>query len=480
MVKQFFITFLVLVAFVDVISSKVVTYPAGKDVELIKDFTVRVRQLGGEWLPIDIYPVKVDEVRGTKHRIETASMAYFDFDGTVEVEVTSNKGNVETARVRPLSYDIDTNISGNKVFFTLDKPSNLSVEVNGDLFHNLHLFANPIDINRPTEREIKRAGKKNSNLIYFAPGLHKLPGDTLRIPSGKTVYVDGGARVIGTFILRDVNDVKIFGRGEVHPKGRGAGVSLIKARNVEVEGIVVTQLPVGESDSVKITNVKGITSYGWGDGFNVFSSSNVKYDRIFARTSDDCTTVYATRLGHKGSSRNILMENSTLWADVAHPINIGLHGNAERPDTIENITYRNIEDKKKKEPQLDCQGVFAIVAGDDNLVRNVTFDNIRVEDIRQGRLFDIRVALIEKYCAVPGRAIEDIYFKDIFYNGKNAEVSIILGYNEERKVKNITFDNLVINGKKIYDDMPDKPKWYKTGDMGRIFIGEHVENVVFK
>ena len=81
---------------------------------------------------------------------------------------------------------------------------------------------------------------------------------------------------------------------------------------------------------------------------------------------------------------------------------------------------------------------------------------------------------------MPGRAIEDIYCKDIFYNGKNAEVSIILGYNEERKVKNITFDNLVINGKKIYDDMPDKPKWYKTGDMGRIFIGEHVENVVFK
>ena len=92
MVKQFFITFLVLVAFVDVISSKVVTYPAGKDVELIKDFTVRVRQLGGEWLPIDIYPVKVDEVRGTKHRIETASMTYSDFDCTVEAEVTTNKG----------------------------------------------------------------------------------------------------------------------------------------------------------------------------------------------------------------------------------------------------------------------------------------------------------------------------------------------------------------------------------------------------
>ncbi len=39
---------------------------------------------------------------------------------------------------------------------------------------------------------------------------------------------------------------------------------------------------------------------------------------------------------------------------------------------------------------------------------------------------------------------------------------------------------LVINGEHIYDKMPGKPGWYKTADMARIFIGEHVENVVFK
>ena len=33
--------------------------------------------------------------------------------------------------------------------FKLDRPRNLSVEVNGDIFHNLHLFANPIDKNKP-------------------------------------------------------------------------------------------------------------------------------------------------------------------------------------------------------------------------------------------------------------------------------------------------------------------------------------------
>lgn len=480
MVRFFLVLLIYWASFTIIADAKVITYPAGKGVELLDDYMVRVRQLGGEWQSLAVYPVKVDEVRGTKHCVEIASMAYFDFDGIVEVEVISNKGLVKDARIRPLSYNIKVNVTDNKLRFKLDKPCNLSVEVNGDIFHNLHLFANPIDRNRPTACEINKAGKRGSNLIYFAPGLHQLPGDTLLIPSGKTVYVDGGARVVGTFIVKDACGVKILGRGEVHPKGRGAGVSVVRARNVEVDGIVVTQLPVGESDGIKVTNVKGITSYGWGDGFNVFASCNVKYDGIFARTSDDCTTVYATRLGHKGSSRNIVMENSTLWADVAHPINIGLHGNPERPDTIENILYRNIDVLDQKEPQLDCQGVFAIVAGDDNLVRDVKFDNIRIENIRQGKLVDIRVALIKKYCNVPGRGIEDIYFKDIVYNGSNAEVSIIIGYNEERKVKNVTFENLVINGVKICDDMPGKPKWYKTADMGRIFIGEHVDNVVFK
>jgi hypothetical protein len=32
----------------------------------------------------------------------------------------------------------------------------------------------------------------------------------------------------------------------------------------------------------------------------------------------------------------------------------------------------------------------------------------------------------------------------------------------------------------ICDTMPGKPKWYKTGDMADIFVGEHTENVTFE
>jgi hypothetical protein len=58
------------------------------------------------------------------------------------VSVTS-KVPVKTCRGRPLSYNISHQVEGNTITFKLDRPRNLSVEVNGDIYHNLQLFANP-------------------------------------------------------------------------------------------------------------------------------------------------------------------------------------------------------------------------------------------------------------------------------------------------------------------------------------------------
>lgn len=461
--------------------NRLTVYPAPDGVEMKNDFTVKVRVPGGEWQNVPTYMVKVDEVRGTKHCVEKASLGYFDFEGQVEVSVTYDNGPIETARVRPLSYGIDPVVDGSTLTFTLDRPRNLSVEVNGDIFHNLHLFANDIDTNNPIDgvriKNEKHLARKRKDVIYFGPGLHKI--DTLFPVSGQTVYIAGGAVVRGTIHVVNASDVKIHGRGIVHPSGRGEGVYVQRSKNVEVDGIISTQCPVGGSDGVKITNVKVISSYGWGDGLNVFASSNVHYDGCFARTSDDCVTVYATRKGFTGSCRNILTENCVLWADVAHPIMIGIHGNVEDPDVIEDIVYRNIDILDHKEKQIDYQGCMAINAGDDNLIRNILFEDIRIEDFRQGQLVNIRIFFNRKYCLAPGRGIENITFRNVTYNGSGEEMSVIAGYSEDRKIKNVRFENLVINGEVISDDMPGKPAWYKTGDMARFFVGEHVEDLVF-
>lgn len=435
------------------------------------DFTVRVRKPGGKWHDLFEHTVKVDKVTGGSHSAQKASMCAFDFEGTVEVSVTYNKGAIDVARVRPLSYNIVPVIKDNTLTFTLSRPANLSVEVNGDIFHNLHLFANPV------QEFIPKA--TDPNVIFFGPGVHEIPGKKLKVSSGKTVYLAGGAIVKGQLSLDSVSDVKILGRGMVDQEVR-LGVHISNARNVLVEGIFASQCATGGSDQVTIRNVKSISFFGWGDGMNVFASNNVLFDGVFCRNSDDCTTVYATRKGFTGGCKNITMKNATLWADVAHPILIGTHGNSEHPDILEDLNYINIDILDHKEMQVGYQGCMSINAGDNNLVRNIRFENIRVEDFREGQLVNLRVFYNKKYCTAPGKGIENVTFRNIEYNGRNANLSVISGYNENRKIKNVVFENLKINGVLIHDAMTGKPGWYKTSDMAHIFVGEHVEDLVFK
>ncbi|MCU7550219.1 glycosyl hydrolase family 28 protein [Chitinophagaceae bacterium LB-8] len=446
-------------------------YQAPVGALLNHDFLVKVRLPGQSWQTIPTYLIKVDQVKDAKHSTENASMAYFDFSGEVEVAVNFVKGKIKSTRIRPLSYNIKQVTENNTIRFKLRKPMNLSVEVNGDIFHNLHLFANQIDNFKPD--------KADTNIIYYGPGMHELPGGSLHISSGKTVYLAGGAVLKGQLLINDAKNVRVLGSGMVDQSVK-MGVRIANSRNVSVEGIFCTQCFTGGSDSVAIRNVKSVSYFGWGDGMNVISSSNVLIDGVFNRNSDDCTTVYGTRLGFTGSSKNITMRNSTLWADVAHPILIGTHGNTPVPETLENLKYSNIDILDHKEAQLDYQGCMSINAGDNNLVRNVHFENIRVEDFRQGQLLNLRVFFNSKYCTAPGRGIENVLFKNVTYNGNHAELSIISGYDKDRKVKNIIFENLVINGKPITDDMKGKPTWYKTSDMARIFTGEFVEGIVFR
>jgi hypothetical protein len=471
LIKVFKLLLYFLVSGSSLLAQKLQVYPAPDSVLQNNDFTVKVRKPGGEWKKLFSYNVKVDEARDADHHVENASMCSFDFSGEVEVSVINNKGNIKEARIRPLSYNIRPEVKGNTVFFRLSQPHNLSVEINGDIFHNLHLFANPLDNFTPNS--------KDSNLIYFKPGVHTFVNRALKVPSGKTVYIAGGAVLMGQLLIDKVWDVKVIGRGVIDPSIK-MGVLISNSKNVLVEGICLTQCATGASDSVTIRNVKSISYYGWGDGMNVFASNNVLFDGVFCRNSDDCTTVYGTRNGYTGGCRNITMKNSTLWADVAHPILIGTHGNPENPDTLENLNYINIDILDHKEMQVDYQGCMSINAGDNNLVRNVKFENIRVEDFRQGQLINLRVFFNQKYCTAPGKGIENVLFKDIIYNGHNAETSIISGYDSTRAIKNISFKNLVINGIQISDDMPGKPAWYRTSDVAKFFVGEHVMGISFK
>jgi len=446
-------------------AQELITYPAPAAVLYTQhndDYTVKVRKPGGEWQDLFEYNVKVD-----MDKPQDASMVYFDFSGSVEVAVGKNNGSFQSVKVRPGSYDIKTTVKGNTVVFSLDKPRKVSVEFDGDKLHNLHVFGNPVEKNKPDP--------KDPNVVYFGPGVHQpkdLPGDEFNIPSGKTVYIAGGAVVRAKFVCDGVNNVRIIGRGILdHPI---RGVEIRHSDRVEVDGIIVVNpkhytIYGGGSKNITIRNLKSFSVNGWSDGIDLMSCSDVTIDDVFMRNSDDCIAIYGHRWDFYGDARSYNVTNSVLWADIAHPIYIGLHGNTETEgDVIENLNFKNIDILEQDEDDPNYQGCIAISAGDFNYVKNITFEDIRIGDFQEGTLFNLRVVQNAKYNTGPGKGIENILFKNINYTGSNLNPSVISGFDSTHAIKNIRFQNLKINGKLILD-----------ADSGNIKTGNYATDVVF-
>ena len=463
---------------------QVFTYSAPVGAPLKHDYDVYVCPRGSkEWTKVDTYMAKVNAAYtpkggGLKHQVSEISCCMFDFTGDVFVKVISKNRRFKTARIRPDYRGTIANVQNDStVQFLLFQPENVSVELDGDITNNLLVFTSkPTVTKEQAEAEAKAQGR---SFKYYAPGYYHQQ-DTIYIGSNTTVYLEGGAYLTSTFAINDAENVSILGRGIARPERGYEGAHVHRSKNVLIDGLVLNTCPIGESQNVTLHDVRSISHPSWGDGLNVFGGcSDILFDRVFCRNSDDCTTAYATRKGFKGSTRNVTMRNSTLWADVAHPIMIGLHGNSERGDTIENLRYENIDILGQAEPQVDYKGCLSINCGDNSLVRNVVFDNIRIEQIELGSIAQVKICYNQKYCTAPGRGVEDITFRNIRYYGKPSYISIINGYNDERKVCNITFEGLKINGKLIHDKMEGKPVWHSTADYVPIFVGNHVKNVVF-
>ncbi|MEU0386252.1 putative Ig domain-containing protein [Streptomyces chartreusis] len=457
-------------------TNKLVVYPIPSGVPTNSSYSVKARTPGGEWQTVPVYRARAKQIDANTGSgpVFNSSVATFDFKGTVEVAVTSSKGTIGTARIRPLSYDTPFTVDGATVTFTLTEPRNLSIEIDGDLFNNLQLHANPIESNAPDPDD--------PDVIYFGPGLHKTTDNVVKVPSGKTLYLAGGAVLTSRVEFHEVENARIIGRGVLYNTVNGILVEY--AKNIEIDGIMVLNpssgysVTVGQSKQVTVRNLHSYSHGQWGDGIDVFSSEDVLIDGVWMRNSDDCIAIYAHRWDYYGDCRNITVRNSTLWADVAHPINVGTHGNTDKPETIENLVFSDIDVLDHREPQMDYQGCIALNPGDSNLLRNVRAQDIRVEDFRWGQLINMRVMFNKSYNTSVGRGIDGVYIRNMTYTGTHANPSIMVGYDADHAIKNVTFQNLVINGKAIANGMK-KPGWYKFTDMMPAYANEHVINPRF-
>ena len=435
-------------------------YPAPAGEPLSTNFTVTI---GSNNVPV--YLARVATADPAKRRristrddlsfADTTSFASFDLRGSVQVSVDCPES-VNSAKILPAASGITTVISDNRIVFTVSKPCQLELDVNGDWVHSLQLFVNPMetDAQRPDDPDV----------IYFGPGRHEV--EDLVVTSGKTVYVAGGAVIYGKvkpgvkgrskdtamtelgggaiFSLVG-NNIKLCGRGILDGSlcpGHSRNIISVCGTNISLEGVVVRDsstwnVPIRCSEHVTVKNLKVFGLRGNSDGIDICNSRHVTVSGCFLRTMDDLVVV-KTPIKGGGESRDITVTGCVLWNELAHALSLG----AELRENVENVHFSDcdvIHDKGR-------EWLLRIYHTDSADIHDITFDNIRIEESKRLISLWIGPAVWSKDDE-RGR-IENITFQNIRAVGPHPSIDL-KGFDRGHEIRDVQFRNVIINGQPL-------------------------------
>ncbi|KAJ4352540.1 uncharacterized protein N0V89_007889 [Didymosphaeria variabile] len=455
----------------------------------------------GAWIPVTAYTTKVANVNIAGNQFDTYPISVASLSvkagRSLQFKAHYNLADVKIATIHPVSLGVACTVEDNVISFTLDRALDIMLEINGDKWQALHLLVNTIEAGDP-EGEAE-------GVWYFGPGVNnssateKISDGTLIVPSNTTIYLASGAFLTAQVVFAGVEDSTIKGPGficrgnydaskSLMPRELAGGAILIeRSQKILVQRVTSLRsfgfsLPIGQGQDIHIDRYRSFSSHGNGDGIDLFCCRNILIENCFLRNSDDTIAIYGHRWDYYGDTQDIRVRSCTLLPDIAHPIQIGTHGNPNDPETFSNIHISDIDILDHCENQMWYQGCIAINAADENLIRDVLVEDVRVESITKGQLFNIRVMRNAMWTTAPGRGISNVTFRNIEFSLDRSKIvnpSQILGFDLSRIVENVTFQNLKIDGKMIHDDM-QKPSWYMVSDFVPLFANEHVRNVTFE
>lgn len=415
----------------------------------------------------------VDNPKVAANTYDVASIAYFDLKkGPVTVTVSIEQ-NIIAAEVLPASAGIVPQVDGKTVTFQVDKPQNLTVELNNDDVGSLHLFINPEETDKPDPND--------PDVIYFGPGMHEV--SAMEIGSNKTVYVAGGAFIRGKIVEGEVHSVnQSSGLDYYHKpnfllKGdnitfRGRGIidqtlcptharnimQIYNCNNVKIEGVILHNsstwtMDMRSCNNAKVDNVKIIGYRSNSDGIDICSSFDVIVQNCFIRTMDDLIVI-KTPKGFDKAGR-IVAKNCVLANELAHALSLG----AEITQDVEDVLFTDcdiIHDRGR-------EWSMRVYQTDKGLVKNVRFENIRIEEAK--KLASLWIGKAKWSTDEEYGNIQDIIFKDITAKGSPLNIEF-QGYDENHTVSNVTMENITLNGNPLNID--------------NIVSNEFVENVTLQ
>ena len=392
---------------------------------------------------------------------DAADFAIFVYDasqGPAEVVVTRQDRVIKEHAIRPKSLELMGELrEDGALVFEMTAAHKLSVEVDG--CRPLYIWANPPEVDVPSEDD--------SDVLYFKAGQTYEVG-RLEMEAGQTLYLEGGAVLKGRVYAKNAAGVTIRGLGILDGSFYG-GRSGENAKSIFFErcnDLLIRDITMihpsawmivsGACERVEICNVKQIGEVVCSDGIDIVGSRSVHVHDCFLHNNDDCVVVKAFAMNHEShkdfstdlriSPEAILVENCTLANDPAgNAMEIGHELSVDR---VSGVTFRNID-------VLSVHGqgaVFSIHNNDRAVVEDVLFENIRIEHCWD-KFIDFRISKSRFSRDLERGHIRNITLRDINWlrgdNNVGYTVSLIGGWGAEHMVKNVTLENVCINGKAI-------------------------------
>jgi hypothetical protein len=374
----------------------------------------------------------------------------------------------------------------------------------------LHVFVSAVDPDAP--------GESSDNIIYFGPGLHNLyescSGGALIVKGkGKTVYIAPGAVVCGRIVFRSAGDCCITGGGILMMGGYDKnpmfdntliisgsdniiiGNIIANSRAVPLDG---PERPLRGTWTTKVEQCRNLTVDGYRvvsptfastDSLSICSTSNVTVKNCFLRACDDNISLKGFCIPVDNAFwapiENIHVSDCILWSDANSAMVVGEESRARY---YKNISFKNIDvlfSYDCREPhhlKLDERSVMSIICLDGTYFSDITWEDIRVNNCE--RLVCMNFVDAFWYGDIPGHqehegGIDGITFKNISslspYNSPISNEILLKGYDAsentaypKKYIENITFDNVIIKGKKV------------ISSYDRLYKNEYVRNLIFK
>jgi polygalacturonase len=444
--------------------------------------------------PSNTYSVTVNGQPVFVEKYNSLSYIHFAFAGKANIEIAI-KENVKNYTLSPKRYKLSSSTNTNKIYFSLTVPRKIILHQVNLLKENLFIIADSLEDISPKVGDmnvtnimnfgVDNTGQQDSTtniqkaidevsgrfgILYFPPGVYKIK--QLNLKSNMTLYLAGGSVLEATkeinpsygrglLYIKDVNNVKIMGRGVVYGNGsywrsHGGWYSLIQgenANNVILQDIIlrdpcVANVWMSHLENWKIYNVKILAdpiNFINTDGFDFWSSRNITIDNVLYKGTDDATSHGGDKKGIIQNNENINVINSVFYGGSGFKI-----GTTAEQEIIHNITYENIDVVYAD----SLAGLWPVTAAKFD---NIYFKNIRSEDIMDAPkgsgsadLFQWRIMVASwEPTSSPNNLgyIRNVYVSNLTADDHGGKNSIFQGYDSQHDIRNVTFDNLYVEGK---------------------------------